>query len=151
MKTGKLRFWLVLTLLVLALTQSAAVFAADKVIPVEIRAQAYDPVGQALADRIKEEFKKDKRFEIITANDPRVVVHLSTMGTDGKDGQKLSAYSVVVAFDLPGDNYQTLVGSTVGVCNAKEVPDDAKAIVYNTSKLLENYDVLAESVQKSKK
>jgi len=139
------------SLLLILLTQPFALAAkVEPVIPVEIRAKVYDPVGQALADQVVEAFKKDKRYFVTSTDEHKLVIHLSTMGSEGKDGQKISAYAVIVAFDLPGDTYQTLVGNTVGILNMKEVPDDAKAIVYNTSKLLENFPLLVDAVKKVK-
>jgi hypothetical protein len=126
----------------------AAAAKSEPVIPVEVRAKAFDPVGQALADQTVEFFKKDKRFQVTASDESRLVIHLSTMGSEGRDGQRVSAYAVIVAFDLPGNNYQTLIGNTVGICNMKEVPDDAKAIVYNTAKLIENFPALVDAVKK---
>ena len=135
-------------LVIIAFQPLAFAAKGDPVIPVEIRAKAYDPVGQALADQVTEAFKKDKRFLLSGNEEHKLVVHLSTMGADSKDGNKISAYAVIIAFDLPGNNYQTLVANTVGICNMKEVPDDAKAIVYNTSKLIDGFPLLIEAVQK---
>lgn len=87
---------------------------------------------------------------VTNSEEHKMVIHLSTQGAEDKSGQKISAYAVIIAFDLSGNNYQTLVGNTVGICNSKEVSDDAKAIVYNTSKLLEGYPLLVEAVQKQK-
>lgn len=150
-KFSKISMVIAVSLLMLLVSQPFALAAkSEPVIPVEIRAKVYDPVGQALADQVTEAFKKDKRYSVSGSEEHKLVIHLSTMGSEGKDSQKISAYAVIIAFDLPGDNYQTLVGNTVGICNMKEVPDDAKAIVYNTSKLLEGYPLLVEAIQKQK-
>jgi len=148
---SKTKVILAISLLIMLVSQPFVTAAkAEPVIPVEIRAKAYDPVGQALADQVIEAFKKDKRYLVSNSEEYKLVVHLSTMGSEGKDGQKISAYAVIIAFDLPGDNYQTLVGNTVGILNMKEVPDDAKAIVYNTTKLLEGFPLLTDAVKKVK-
>lgn len=150
-KISKISMVIAVVLLMFLVAQPFALAAkSESVIPVEIRAKAYDPVGQALADQVTEAFKKDKRYLLPNSEEHKLVIHLSTMGAEGKDGQKISAYAVIIAFDLPGNNYQTLVGNTVGICNSKEVTDDAKAIVYNTTKLLEGYPLLVEAVQKQK-
>ncbi|MCX7780151.1 MAG: hypothetical protein N2491_04425 [Negativicutes bacterium] len=151
-KFSKFSLLLAAALLVLtALQPLAAAAKPEPVVPVEIRAKAYDAVGQALADQTLEAFKKDKRFQIAASDEPKLVIHLSTMGAESRDGQRISAYAVIVAFDLPGNNYQTLVGNTVGILNQKEVPDDAKAIVYNTAKLIENYPALVDAVKRNPK
>lgn len=150
-KFSKISMVLAVSLLLLLVSQPFALAAkADPVIPVAIWSKAYDPVGQALADQLTEAFKKDKRYLVSNSEEYKLVIHLSTQGTEDKSGQKISAYAVIIAFDLPGNNYQTLVGNTVGICNSKEVSDDAKAIVYNTTKLLEGYPLLVEAVQKQK-
>lgn len=124
------------------------VYAKSTVIPVEFRVKAYDPIGQALAQEAIEYFQKDKQFQVTATDQPKLVIHMSTMGYEGKD--KVSAYSVVIALDLPGNDYQTLAGSTVGICTMKEVPDDAKAIWYNTTKLLESFPLLVDTIKITK-
>lgn len=147
-KFMKAQFLVLFAVVLGAMVFVQPVYAKSTVIPVEFRVKAYDPIGQALAQQAIEYFQKDKQFQVAATDQPKLVVHMSTMGYDGKD--KVSAYSIVIAFDLPGNNYQTLAGSTVGVCTMKEVPDDAKGIWYNTTKLIENFPMLVDTVKITK-
>ena len=128
-----------------------AVPAPAFVVPVEIRAQAYDAIGTALVQRANDLFAADNRFRVVTSAEPsRVVVHMSTQASKSSK-EPLTAYGFAVTFKLPSSPDRFFAGNTVGVCSMKEVPDDAKGIVEMTWSLVQNFPDLLEKVKKPTK
>lgn len=121
------------------------------VVPVEIRAQAYDAIGTTLVQKVNDLFYTDNRFRVVTSAEPsRVVVNMSTQASKSSK-EPLTAYGFAVTFKLASNPDRIFAGNTVGVCSMKEVPEDAKGIVDMTWNLVQNFPELFEKVKKSTK
>lgn len=117
------------------------------VIPIEIRAHAYDAIGTALIQRTQDNFASDRRFKVVTSAEPsRVVIHISTQASKNNK-EPVTAYGLAVTFKLPDNPDRIFAGNTVGVCSMKEVPVDAKGIVDMTWTLVENFTDLMNKVK----
>ena len=101
--------------------------APSFVIPVEIRDFTTDALGTMLVQRTRDAFADDKRFKIAPSDPNRVVVRLYTRGIMGKNPQ--TAYSFTVTFKLADNPDELFAGNTIGTCDQKEIPTDAKGIV----------------------
>ena len=64
----------------------------------------------------------------------------------GKNPQ--TAYSFTVTFKLANNTDELFAGSTIGTCELKEVPSDAKGIVSMAWDQVNNYPKLFEAVKK---
>ena len=118
------------------------------VVPIEIRAHAYDAIGTALIQRTSDIFTNDRRFRIVTSSEPaRVVIHVSTQASKNNK-QPVAAYGFAITFKLPDNPDRLFAGNTVGVCSMKEVPEDAQGIVNMTWNLVENFPDLLNKVKK---
>ena len=121
------------------------------VIPIEIRANAYDSIGTSLVQKTTDLFNTDNRFLVVSSTDmSRVVLHLSTQASKSVK-EPVTAYGMSVTFQISGVSYRYYAGNTVGVCSFKEVPDDAKGIVDMTYSLIDNYADLMDKVKKARK
>ena len=159
MKSVKLQrvFSLLLAGLLLLALQSA-VFAAKApatpvaapapqlVVPIEVREFTADALGTTLVQRTRDAFAADNRFRVSAAEANRVIVRLYTRGISGKNPQ--TAYSFTVTFKFADSAEEIFAGSTIGTCEFKEVPADAKGIVDMTWNQVNNYPKLFERVTK---
>ncbi len=118
------------------------------VVPIEIRAHAYDAIGTALIQRASDIFANDRRFKIVTSAEPaRIVIHVSTQASKSNK-EPVTAYGFAVTFKLTDNPDRLFAGNTVGVCSMKEVPADAQGIVDMTWSLVENFPDLLNKVKK---
>ena len=125
--------------------------APSFVIPIEIRAHAYDAIGTALIQRTQDIFANDRRFKIVTSAEPsRVVIHVSTQASKSNK-EPVTAYGFAVTFKLAENPDRIFAGNTVGVCSMKEVPADAQGIVDMTWNLVENFTDLMNKVKQPAK
>ena len=160
MKSVKLQrvFSLLLAGLLLLVLQSAA-FAAKApapapvaapapqlVVPIEVREFTADALGTTLVQRTRDAFAADNRFRVTASEANRVIVRLYTRGISGKNPQ--TAYSFTVTFKFADSAEEIFAGSTIGTCEFKEVPADAKGIVDMTWNQVNNYPKLFERVTK---
>ena len=160
MKSVKLQrvFSLLLAGLLLLALQSAA-FAAKApapapvaapapqlVVPIEVREFTADALGTTLVQRTRDAFAADNRFRVSASEANRVIVRLYTRGISGKNPQ--TAYSFTVTFKFADSAEEIFAGSTIGTCEFKEVPVDAKGIVDMTWNQVNNYPKLFERVTK---
>ncbi len=160
MKSVKLQrvFSLLLAGLLLLALQSA-VFAAKApaaapvaapapqlVVPIEVREFTADALGTTLVQRTRDAFAADNRFRVTASEANRVIVRLYTRGISGKNPQ--TAYSFTVTFKFADSAEEIFAGSTIGTCEFKEVPADAKGIVDMTWNQVNNYPKLFERVTK---
>lgn len=158
MKSVKLQrvFSLLLAGLLLLALQSAA-FAAKSpapvaapapqlVVPIEVREFTADALGTTLVQRTRDAFAADNRFRMSASEANRVIVRLYTRGISGKNPQ--TAYSFTVTFKFADSAEEFFAGSTIGTCEFKEVPADAKGIVDMTWNQVNNYPKLFERVTK---
>ena len=160
MKSVKLQrvFSLLLAGLLLLALQSA-VFAAKApaaapvaapapqlVVPIEVREFTADALGTTLVQRTRDAFAADNRFRVTAAEANRVIVRLYTRGISGKNPQ--TAYSFTVTFKFADSAEEIFAGSTIGTCEFKEVPADAKGIVDMTWNQVNNYPKLFDRVTK---
>ena len=160
MKSVKLQrvFSLLLAGLLLLALQSAA-FAAKApapapvaapapqlVVPIEVREFTADALGTTLVQRTRDAFAADNRFRVTASEANRVIVRLYTRGISGKNPQ--TAYSFTVTFKFADSAEEIFAGSTIGTCEFKEVPADAKGIVDMTWNQVNNYPKLFERVTK---
>ena len=160
MKSVKLQrvFSLLLAGLLLLALQSA-VFAAKApaaapvaapapqlVVPIEVREFTADALGTTLVQRTRDAFAADNRFRVTASEANRVIVRLYTRGISGKNPQ--TAYSFTVTFKFADSAEEIFAGSTIGTCEFKEVPVDAKGIVDMTWNQVNNYPKLFERVTK---
>ena len=160
MKSVKLQrvFSLLLAGLLLLVLQSAA-FAAKApapapvaapapqlVVPIEVREFTADALGTTLVQRTRDAFAADNRFRVSASEPNRVIVRLYTRGISGKNPQ--TAYSFTVTFKFADSAEEIFAGSTIGTCEFKEVPADAKGIVDMTWNQVNNYPKLFERVTK---
>ena len=160
MKSVKLQrvFSLLLAGLLLLALQSAA-FAAKApapapvaapapqlVVPIEVREFTADALGTTLVQRTRDAFAADNRFRVSASEANRVIVRLYTRGISGKSPQ--TAYSFTVTFKFADSAEEIFAGSTIGTCEFKEVPVDAKGIVDMTWNQVNNYPKLFERVTK---
>ena len=160
MKSVKLQrvFSLLLAGLLLLALQSAA-FAAKApapaqvaapapqlVVPIEVREFTADALGTTLVQRTLDAFAADNRFRVSASEANRVIVRLYTRGISGKNPQ--TAYSFTVTFKFADSAEEIFAGSTIGTCEFKEVPADAKGIVDMTWNQVNNYPKLFERVTK---
>ncbi len=160
MKSVKLQrvFSLLLAGLLLLALQSAA-FAAKAptpapvaapapqfVVPIEVREFTADALGTTLVQRTRDAFAADNRFRVSASEANRVIVRLYTRGISGKNPQ--TAYSFTVTFKFADSAEEIFAGSTIGTCEFKEVPADAKGIVDMTWNQVNNYPKLFERVTK---
>ena len=160
MKSVKLQrvFSLLLAGLLLLILQSAA-FAAKApapapvaapapqlVVPIEVREFTADALGTTLVQRTRDAFAADNRFRVTASEANRVIVRLYTRGISGKNPQ--TAYSFTVTFKFADSAEEIFAGSTIGTCEFKEVPADAKGIVDMTWNQVNNYPKLFERVTK---
>lgn len=160
MKSVKLQrvFSLVLAGLLLLALQTAA-FAAKApaaatvaapapqlVVPIEVREFTADALGTTLVQRTRDAFAADNRFRVTASEANRVIVRLYTRGISGKNPQ--TAYSFTVTFKFADSAEEIFAGSTIGTCEFKEVPADAKGIVDMTWNQVNNYPKLFERVTK---
>lgn len=121
------------------------------VVPIEIRAHAYDAIGTALIQRASDIFASDRRFKIVSSSEPaRVVIHVSTQASKSNK-EPVTAYGFAVTFKLPDNPDRLFAGNTVGVCSLKEAPSDAQGIVDMTWSLVENFPDLLNKVKKPNK
>ena len=160
MKSVKLQrvFSLLLAGLLLLALQSAA-FAAKApapapvaapapqfVVPIEVREFTADALGTTLVQRTRDAFAADNRFRVSASEANRVIVRLYTRGISGKNPQ--TAYSFTVTFKFADSAEEIFAGSTIGTCEFKEVPADAKGIVDMTWNQVNNYPKLFDCVTK---
>ena len=160
MKSVKLQrvFSLLLAGLLLLALQSAA-FAAKApapapvaapapqlVVPIEVREFTADALGTTLVQRTRDAFAADNRFRVSASEANRVIVRLYTRGISGKNPQ--TAYSFTVTFKFADSPDELFAGSTIGTCEFKEVPADAKGIVDMTWNQVNNYPKLFDRVTK---
>lgn len=124
----------------------AAAPAPAFVIPVEIRDFTTDALGTMLVQRTRDAFAEDKRFKIGAAEPARVVVRLYTRGIAGKTPQ--TAYSFTVTFKLADSPDELFAGNTIGTCDQKEIPADAKGIVNMSWDQANNYPSILERIKK---
>ena len=94
------------------------------VIPVEIREFTADALGTTLVQRTRDAFADDNRFLVTTTEPNRLLVRLYTRGITSKDG------------------------NTIGTCNVKEVPADAKGIVSMTWDQVANFPSILDKIKK---
>lgn len=120
--------------------------APQYVIPFEIREFTADSLGTTLVQKTKDSFTDDNRFRLSTSAANRVIIRLYTRGIPGKEIQ--TAYSFTVTFKLANNTEELFAGSTIGTCNLKEVPADAKGIVNMAWDQVNNYPKLFEAVTK---
>lgn len=120
--------------------------APQYVVPVEIREFTADALGTTLVQRTRDAFAADRRFRISASEPNRVIVRLYTRGITGKDPQ--TAYSFTVTFKTSDSAEELFAGSTIGTCNLKEVPADAKGIVDMSWGQVNNYPKLFDRVKK---
>ena len=162
MKSTRCQLLSVLLLVGLLLSMQTAAFAAKApapvappaapaptaIVPIEIRAHAYDAIGTALIQRTTDIFANDKRFQVVTSSEPsRVIINVSTQASKSNK-EPVTAYGLAVTFKLPSSVDRIFAGNTVGVCSMKEVPADAQGIVDMTWTLVENVPDLLAKVQK---
>ena len=160
MKSVKLQrvFSLLLAGLLLLALQTAA-FAAKApapapvatpapqfVVPIEVREFTADALGTTLVQRTRDAFAADNRFRVSASEPNRVIVRLYTRGISGKNPQ--TAYSFTVTFKFADSAEEIFAGSTIGTCEFKKVPVDAKGIVDMTWNQVNNYPKLFERVTK---
>ena len=167
MKSTRCQLLSILLLVGLLLSMQTAAFAAKApapapvappaapaptaVVPIEIRAHAYDAIGTALIQRTTDIFANDKRFQVVTSAEPsRVIINVSTQASKSNK-EPVTAYGLAVTFKLPSSVDRIFAGNTVGVCSMKEVPADAQGIVDMTWTLVENFPDLLTKVQKPAK
>jgi hypothetical protein len=128
-----------------------AAAAPTTVVPIEIRAHAYDAIGTALIQRTTDIFANDKRFRLVNSSEPsRVIINVSTQASKSNK-EPVTAYGLAVTFKLPSSADRIFAGNTVGVCSMKEVPADAQGIVDMTWSLVENFPDLLAKVSKPAK
>ncbi|MBP2666182.1 MAG: hypothetical protein H6Q76_1162 [Firmicutes bacterium] len=125
---------------------TAAVPAPQFVIPVEVREFTADALGTTLVQRTRDAFAADNRFRMSASEANRIIVRLYTRGISGKDPQ--TAYSFTVTFKLADSPDELFAGSTIGTCNFKEIPADAKGIVDMAWNQANNYPKLFDTVKK---
>ena len=122
--------------------------APTAVVPIEIRAHAYDAIGTALIQRTTDIFANDKRFQVVNSSEPsRIIINVSTQASKSNK-EPVTAYGLAVTFKLPSSADRIFAGNTVGVCSMKEVPADAQGIVDMTWSLVENFLDLLEKEKK---
>jgi len=124
----------------------AAAPAPAFVIPVEIRDFTNDALGTTLVQRTRDAFTEDKRFQNATSEPNRLIVRLYTRGIPGKDPQ--TAYSFTVTFKFADNADEVFAGNTIGTCNLKEIPSDAKGIVGMTWDQANNYTGALDRIKK---
>ena len=128
-----------------------AATAPTTIVPIEIRAHAYDAIGPALIQRTTDIFANDKRFRLVNSSEPaRVIINVSTQASKSNK-EPVTAYGLAVTFKLPSSADRIFAGNTVGVCSMKEVPADAQGIVDMTWSLVENFPDLLAKVSKPAK
>jgi len=128
-----------------------AATAPTTIVPIEIRAHAYDAIGTALIQRTTDIFANDKRFRLVNSSEPaRVIINVSTQASKSNK-EPVTAYGLAVTFKLPSSADRIFAGNTVGVCSMKEVPADAQGIVDMTWSLVENFPDLLAKVSKPAK
>lgn len=120
--------------------------APASVIPVEIRDFTTDALGTMLVQRTRDAFAEDRRFKLSPADPNRLIVRLYTRGIPGKDPQ--TAYSFTVTFKLADNPDELFAGNTIGTCNQKEIPADAKGIVSMTWDQANNYQANFDRIKK---
>ncbi len=142
----------------LLLGMQSAVFAAKApvaqqaapapatVIPVEIRDFTADALGTTLVQRTRDAFAEDKRFLVTNTEPNRLLVRLYTRGITAKDPQ--TAYSFTVTYKVAGNAEEMFIGNTIGTCNVKEVPADAKGIVGMTWDQVANFPSIVDKLKK---
>jgi len=128
--------------------QQPAVTQPQFVVPVEIRDFTADALGTTLVQRTRDSFAADNRFLISNSEANRIIVRLYTRGISGKEPQ--TAYSFTVTFKLATSADELFAGSTIGTCNFKEVPSDAKGIVEMAWNQANNYPKLFDTVKKTR-
>lgn len=120
--------------------------APQLVVPIEVREFTADALGTTLVQRTRDAFAADNRFRVTASEANRVIVRLYTRGISGKNPQ--TAYSFTVTFKFADSAEEIFAGSTIGTCEFKEVPADAKGIVDMTWNQVNNYPKLFERVTK---
>ncbi|NMC33636.1 MAG: hypothetical protein GYA36_14425 [Veillonellaceae bacterium] len=125
---------------------AAAATPPSQVVPVEIREFTADALGTTLVQRTRDAFAADPRFRVSASDPNRTIVRLYTRGINGKNPQ--TAYSFTVTFKFADSADELFAGSTIGTCDFKEVPADAKGIVDMTWNQVNNYPKLFERVTK---
>ena len=120
--------------------------APQFVVPIEVREFTADALGTTLVQRTRDAFAADNRFRVSASEPNRVIVRLYTRGISGKNPQ--TAYSFTVTFKFADSAEEIFAGSTIGTCEFKEVPADAKGIVDMTWNQVNNYPKLFERVTK---
>jgi hypothetical protein len=121
--------------------------APQFVIPIEVREFTADALGTTLVQRTRDAFAADNRFRVSASEPNRIIVRLYTRGISGKDPQ--TAYSFTVTFKLKDSADELFAGSTIGTCNFKEIPADAKGIVDMAWSQANNYPKLFDTVKKN--
>ena len=125
---------------------SVAAPAPQLVVPIEVREFTADALGTTLVQRTRDAFAADNRFRVSASEANRVIVRLYTRGISGKNPQ--TAYSFTVTFKFADSAEEIFAGSTIGTCEFKEVPADAKGIVDMTWNQVKNYPKLFDRVTK---
>ena len=126
--------------------ESVAAPAPQLVVPIEVREFTADALGTTLVQRTRDAFAADNRFRVSASEANRVIVRLYTRGISGKNPQ--TAYSFTVTFKFADSAEEIFAGSTIGTCEFKEVPADAKGIVDMTWNQVNNYPKLFDRVTK---
>lgn len=127
-------------------TNPPAAPAPQYVIPVEIREFTADALGTTLVQRTRDSFVADRRFRVSNSEPNRLIVRLYTRGVTGKKPQ--TAYSFTVTFKMADSAEELFAGSTIGTCELKEVPADARGIVDMSWDQANNYPKLFDRLKK---
>lgn len=120
--------------------------APTALLPVEIRDFTTDALGTMLVQRTRDAFAEDTRFKTNATDPNRLIVRLYTRGIPGKTPQ--TAYSFTVTFKLADNPDELFAGNTIGTCNQKEIPVDAKGIVSMSWDQANNYPTIMERLKK---
>ena len=85
--------------------------APTAVVPIEIRAHAYDAIGTALIQRTTDIFANDKRFQVVNSSEPsRIIINVSTQASKSNK-EPVTAYGLAVTFKLPSSADRIFAGN----------------------------------------
>jgi hypothetical protein len=104
--------------------------------PVAVFHTGADPVGQQVADRLRDHFAQSDQYELTAEADLLLILQTVAVGDD-EAAENFSAIGVVWAMrDGPGDQFPAYLESSTGFAGSERIDAAASGIVSDTGQIL---------------
>lgn len=108
---------------------------AHAAMPVEIVSSASDPIGERLVFALKERVRSSESLELtFDQSTPRLQIFIISIDPSVDNDGYSTAYSTVIAWKNPKDQFPYLLSQYVSLCGGSKVKDSADGIVAKISK-----------------